>query len=251
MADVRQLRKRLRLIKFVFENRSKGFFKCPACKYWGPFKDVKPPTGLRKDAKCPKCESLERHRIQYLVMKQLMEDRDVRNLRMLHFAPEPFLKGLFSQRFGSYETAHLKRPGVDCKVDIQNLPFRDGSYDFIFASRVLEHVVNDGQGLKEIRRVLRPNGIAVLPVPILALRTVEYPEPNPKEEYHVRAPGMDYFERYARHFARVEKFRSDSLPPKYQLYIREDRSVWPTEDCPLRPPMFGEKHVDVVPVCYV
>jgi hypothetical protein len=27
--------------------------------------------------------------------------------------------------------------------------------------------------------------------------------------------------------------------------------MWPTPECPLRPAMQGEKHIDIVPVCYV
>lgn len=66
----------------------------------------------------------------------------------------------------------------------------------------------------------------------------------------MRAPGMDYYERYERYFPRVQKITSDSLPEKYQLFVYEDRSIWPTKECPLRPSMQGEKHIDIVPVCY-
>ena len=68
---------------------------------------------------------------------------------------------------------------VDFKVDLTDLPFSDSSYDFVFASHVLEHIQNDHDALAEIKRVLRPGGIAVLPVPIIGAPTVEYPEPNP------------------------------------------------------------------------
>ena len=169
---------------------------------------------------------------------------------MLHFAPEPFFREYFSKRFGQYESADLNMRGVDHNVDLQQLPFDSGSYDFIFASHVLEHIPNDEKAILEIHRVLKPNGIAILPVPIVAERTVEYPEPNPHEFYHMRAPGIDYFDKYERHFSRVERFSSDSLPEKYQLYVYEDRSQWPTKECPLRPATPGEKHIDIVPVCY-
>lgn len=116
---------------------------------------------------------------------------------------------------------------------------------------VLEHIPNDRKAIEEIRRVLKPNGIAFLPVPLISKKTIEYPEPNPNESYHVRAPGMDYYDRYERYFTRIEKFASDSLSGKYQLFVYEDRSKWPTKESPLRPAMQGEKHIDVVPVCYV
>ncbi len=172
-------------------------------------------------------------------------------LRMLHFAPEPFFQGFFASRFGQYETADLHMEDVDHKVDIQQLPFADATYDVVFASHVLEHIVDDEKALSEIRRVLKPRGIAILPVPIVVEKTIEYSEPNPHETYHVRAPGYDYFDRYSKFFSRVELSRSDSFSPMYQLYVYEDRTQWPTSTSPLRSPMEGEKHIDIVPVCYV
>jgi SAM-dependent methyltransferase len=170
---------------------------------------------------------------------------------MLHFAPEPFFRDFFSQRFGRYETADFSMQGVDHNVDLHQLPFADESYDFVFASHVLEHIRDDEKAIAEIRRILRPNGMAILPVPIVAEKTIEYPEPNPNESYHVRAPGMDYFDRYERHFSKVERFSSGPLPKRFQLFVYEDRSQWPTKGSPLLPPMQGEKHSDFVPVCHV
>jgi SAM-dependent methyltransferase len=213
--------------------------------------DIDVPTGFRKHCKCPSCGAYERHRLQYLVVMDVLKGLNTSKMKMLHIAPEPFFRLIFSKKFGKYETADLKMKGVDHKVDLQKLQFSDASYDIIFASHVLEHIPDDNRAIKEIHRVLRPNGIAILPVPIVSEKTIEYPDPNPNEAYHVRAPGMDYFIKYKRYFSKVEKRSSDSLPPRYQLFLYEDRTVFPTEQCPLRPPMQGEKHVDVVPVCYV
>lgn len=248
---VRKLKNRARLWIFKFGNCPKEKFVCPVCGYNGPFLDLAAPTGLRKYAECPNCNALERHRIQFVVVNDVLRERNTAYSKMLHFAPEPCFREFFSQRFGQYETADLSMKGVNHKVDLLQLPFADETYDFVFASHVLEHIRDDGKAISEIRRILKPNGIAVLPVPIIAEKTVEYPEPNPNEGYHVRAPGMDYFERYERHFSKVEKFSSDSLPQKYQLFVYENRSQWPTKECPLRPAMQGEKHREIVPVCYV
>lgn len=246
-----KLKNKISLYFFLLINLTKDRFKCPVCNYSGPFADVNPPTGIRKHAKCPKCGALERHRIQYLVVNNLLNSINTSSLKMLHFAPEPFFRDFFSKRFSQYETADLSMKGVDHNVDLQELPFEDQTYDFVFASHVLEHISDDEKAVSEIRRVLKPNGIAILPVPLVAEKTIEYPKPNPNEAYHVRAPGLDYFDRYSRFFSKVEKFSSDSLPNIYQLYIYEDRSQWPTDECPLRPPGQGEKHIDVVPVCYM
>ncbi|GAB4537332.1 MAG: class I SAM-dependent methyltransferase [Pleurocapsa sp.] len=248
---LRQFKNRTNAFFFLLTNLGKEKFKCPICNYSGPFQDLKNSTGFRKHAKCPQCGALERHRIQYVVLQDILHNIKASSLKMLHFAPESFFIELFSQQFGQYETADLYMNGVDHNVDLQNLPFADNSYDFIFASHVLEHIPNDKQAISEIRRILKPNGIAVLPVPLVAEKTIEYPEPNSKEEYHVRAPGFDYFERYKLFFSQIEQFSSDLLPEIYQLYLYQDRTKWPTQNCPLRLPMPGEKHIDIVPVCYV
>lgn len=240
----------LRPLIFRLQHRAKENFNCPICLYHGPFKDLHPETGTRKHAQCPKCGSLERHRLQYVAMIKLKKRYDFPTMHMLHFAPEDFFRDIFRNWFSKYVTADLMAENVDYKADITRLPFDDESYDFVFASHVLEHIKDDQKALEEIRRILKPNGIAVLPVPLVAHKTIEYPEPNPHEAYHVRAPGVDYFERYKSVFSRVEELTTEDFPPEYQLYIYENRSVWPTDTMPLRPPMSGEKHIDVVPVCY-
>ena len=212
--------------------------------------DVHGFAGHRRHAKCPRCGALERHRLQYFVVIELFKRLNPSKLRMLHFAPETFFRRLFRDRVGEYETADLSMKGVDHHVDLQRLPFEKASYDFIFASHVLEHIPDDGKAISEIRRVLRPGGLAILPVPVVCEKTVEYSEPNPREGWHVRAPGTDYFDKYKQHFPRVEIHDSGSLPERFQLFVYENRSRWPTPECPLRPPMPGERHADFVPVCY-
>jgi SAM-dependent methyltransferase len=241
----------IRLFWFKLSNAGSRKFECPVCGYWGPFRELSRPTGRRKHAQCPQCDALERHRLQYLVIDRVLSEIDPQKLRMLHFAPEPFFRGFFSARFAEYVTADAHMEGVDHRVDLQHLPFADAYYDFIFASHVLEHISDDAAALAEIRRVLSPGGIAILPVPLVADRTVEYEKPNPHESGHVRAPGPDYFDRYRNYFSRVELVASDVFPEKFQLFVHEDRSTWPTHECPQRPAMRGEKHVDIVPVCHV
>lgn len=47
-------------------------------------------------------------------------------------------------------------------VDIQNMPYSDNHFDYVIADQVLEHVRKPWIGVKEVRRVLKPGGIAVL-----------------------------------------------------------------------------------------
>lgn len=244
------LRQRSNLAKCRWLYRTKAKHECPICGYHGPFLDVNPETGLRKHARCPSCGSLERHRLQYLVAQSVLEHLDPSRQRMLHFAPEPFLKQWFQGLFAKYETADLNMDHVDVRVDIQRLPFANSIYDFAFASHVLEHIHDDLAATREISRVLNTEGVAIHPVPIVCDETVEYPERSPHESGHVRAPRYDYFYRYERHFARVERYSSDMFPEKYQVFVYEDRTRFPSDRAPLRPAMAGERHIDIVPVCY-
>ena len=172
-------------------------------------------------------------------------------MECLHFAPESFFRDRFRKEFKSYTTVDLYMEEVDVKADLRKLPFPDKSFDLVFASHVLEHIKDDLIALSEVRRVLRRNGIAILPVPIVGQKTVEYPEPNPLESDHVRAPGLDYYDRYRDFFSEVSVFSSTDFDPKFQVFIYENRSRWPTKEMPLRQPSSGVKHADFVPVCYV
>ena len=180
---VRRARNKVRLPLPLFKilNTNKAKFECPICNYEGPFLDFRSFAGFRQHAVCPQCSALERHRLQFLVLKDLIKRFEVTKARVLHFAPEKFLGRKFAQEFPKYETADLYMKGVDHNVDITNLPFDDQSYDVVFASHVLEHVRDDEVAVGEIRRILRPGGLAVLPVPIVCETTIEYPQPNPHE----------------------------------------------------------------------
>ena len=237
-----KLERTYRLQRFLWANRRKPRYECPVCGYCGPFRDWDPPTGRRDDARCPFCGSWERHRLQLLVMRELSREHDLASMSMIHFCPASCLRRPFSEMFGRYTTANLEGEHVDHRADLRDLPFEDAAYDIAFASHVLEHVEEDRVALREIRRIVRSGGFAVLPVPVIAPETVEYAGPNKAESDHVRVAGPDYFDRYREVFSRVRVFRSDEFPEKYQLYVHEDRSARS---------IAGTRHMDFVPVCHV
>jgi len=138
---------------------------------------------------------------------------------------------------------------VDRREDLTSLSFPDKSFDLVYCSHVLEHIKEDLSAIREVRRVLSPGGVAILPVPFLSDFTVEYQAPNEYEGGHVRAPGLDYVDRYKVCFGNVRLFSSDNFDPRYQLYIYEDRSRWPTPAMPDRRPSAGLRHSDYVPIC--
>lgn len=65
-----------------------------------------------------------------------------------------------------YSFAGKTSPGVSYTGDIVNLSEKiHPPYDFVFASHVLEHIVNPLKGLDEVNKVLRPGGYCILVLP--------------------------------------------------------------------------------------
>ncbi|MGH2944653.1 MAG: methyltransferase domain-containing protein, partial [Solirubrobacteraceae bacterium] len=160
---------------------------------------------VRPNARCPRCDSLERHRLIWLYLR---DETDLfggsEPKRMLHVAPEPVLRErLAGEPLVDYLSADLE-PGVaDVRMDITAIDFPADSFDVIYCSHVLEHVPDDARAMRELCRVLRPTGWAILQVPILLERTDEDPSITDPEERlqrfaqrdHVRAYGPDYADR--------------------------------------------------------
>jgi ubiquinone/menaquinone biosynthesis C-methylase UbiE len=51
-------------------------------------------------------------------------------------------------------------------ADVENLPFKDNSVDFVIAFDVIEHLTHPEKGFSEINRVLKPGGQLLLHIPI-------------------------------------------------------------------------------------
>jgi len=246
---VRTARDRLRGGVYRVRHWGERWWRCPVCRYHGPFADVEPPRLHRPFAICPGCGALERHRLQALAMREVLRGVDASRLALVHFAPEGFFRQKWRKRFGRYLTADLDRDDVALHADLCRLPFASGSLDVVFASHVLEHIRDDESAIAEIWRVLRPGGMAVLPVPLVGHTTVEYGEANPHEWGHWRAPARDYFDRYRGRFREVREYGSEMFPEEHQLYLYEDMTGWPTARSPLRQRVEGARHRDAVPVC--
>lgn len=59
-----------------------------------------------------------------------------------------------------------ERASLSCsRADVLRLPFEDNSFDRVIASEIMEHVVEDEAGLRELHRVLKPGGLLSVTVP--------------------------------------------------------------------------------------
>lgn len=171
--------------------------RCPICGFEGYFQHAGRPP--RIDALCPACGSMERHRFQWLYLRDARLDGPI-----VHLAAEPCLERKLRERFGSaYRTADLFRP-ADLKLDLEGIALADGSLGGVICNHVLEHV-DDRRALAELHRVLRPGGKMVCSVPIVYgwSRTYENAsithardrELHFGQDDHVRFYGRDFADR--------------------------------------------------------
>ena len=199
---------------------SKHKYICPICNYKGPFMD----KNNRHRAKCPKCGELERARMAMLVVNEIYDDHKASQTDVLHISPENFLRKIFKKKYKSYISSDLYRKDVDHQFDIEEIPYPDNSFDLVFASHVLEYVKNDKKAINEIKRVLRPSGLAFLPVPMLHDKTIDFEERPPNKRI-IRETGVDYFDRYREVFTEVKVYEPSSFDEKFNLTIdMEDES---------------------------
>lgn len=159
----------------------------------------------RENVLSPSTLSLERHRLLWLYLKN-ETDFFSKDLKVLHFAPEQaFYKRFRKLKNLDYTTTDLNSPLADVKADICDLPFENNSYDFILCNHVLEHIPDDTLAMKELFRILKPGGTAILQIPqdLKRDKTFEDDSITSRKERakifgqydHVRVYGRDYFDK--------------------------------------------------------
>ena len=179
-SKIRKLKRDKEILKFQNWDLSEYTHKdniiersfCPICGKISVFE----PFGehLRENAKCPNCGSLERHRLTYLLLqnnyKELINGKEV---KLLHLVPDTVFYKYFSNLSNidyfpvdsdirGYESKDM---GLTKETDLENFPWENDTFDIIYNSHVLQNVPNDIGVMKELYRVLKPDGICITAVP--------------------------------------------------------------------------------------
>jgi SAM-dependent methyltransferase len=166
--------------------------------------------GYKLNTRCPHCGSVDRSRLLRLFFERRTQVFQ-QPTRLLHISPNKQVAGLLAshgtvdQLCGSIEPEAYAEFGT-IFLDIQDMSrLGDATFDVVVCCHVLEHVPDDRKAMREIRRVLKPGGFAVLQVP-LALdleRTLEDPTATTRKQRkitfgqgsHIRLYGLDYLDR--------------------------------------------------------
>ena len=182
--------------------------ECPVCgcrrRRFLPYGYV----SVRSNALCPRCLSLERHRLLWLWLTRETDICKGERL-LLHIAPEVALMRRFREIYARhpelYITADLESPLARMHFDVQHIPLADESVDIVICNHIMEHVADDRLAMHELWRILRRGGWGVVLSPVDESRAETFEDDSitdPAErtrifgQYdHRRIYGRDYADR--------------------------------------------------------
>jgi len=129
---------------------------------------------------CPSCDSYDRERLTALYLDRVLPSmRAQRRRRLVEFSPAHALHRTVERYpFVEYRSADLSRPDVDDRVDITSCPYADNSVDVFLCSHVLEHIPDDRKAMRELHRILAPDGFGVVLVPLFPDTDETHEDPN-------------------------------------------------------------------------
>jgi SAM-dependent methyltransferase len=231
-------------------------YQCPFCG--GRFRKLDPrglkndvyqkqdvvPEGYRENATCPRCLSSDRERLAWIYIKTQTELLKTGGA-VLHVAPDRNLADALDRISGVAQTRGDKfTKGYEGDfyadgtkdMDVTKLRLPEKSFSVVLCNHVLEHVIQDRKALREIFRVLKPGGWAMLQVPVShsLRRTVDGPAALSRQDRERRFGQFDHVRMYARqdYPKRIEEagFEVDVIRPasvgirvkKYALHPREE-----------------------------
>lgn len=157
---------------------------------------------------------------------------------MLHVAPEASFEGKLRKLLGKkYLTADMYE-SADVRMDITDIKYPDESFDIIMCNHVLEHVSDDVQAMKELFRVQKKGGWAILLAPVADMpKTYEDKSITSKkgrlkafgQDDHVRKYGRDYADRLRSAGYKLKVYRAKDLATRrdiQRMSLKEDSKLW-------------------------
>jgi SAM-dependent methyltransferase len=140
--------------------------ECPVCRWRGArFRTYVSPEVVIPACICPRCGSFDRHRHLVLGLRDWLEQESRIPERILGLSLSPAMAYLLAHEglgrcFRSDYDRLDPREEVDLVADLTRAGFRDGAFDWVICSHVLEHIADLEPAVDELRRILAPGGLA-------------------------------------------------------------------------------------------
>lgn len=190
----------LRTYEALTSGYQKNKVTCSFCNWQGPcYRTFVASTVIRRNAICPRCLSLERHREFLDVFKIVASAIQSKPIKLLDIAPSyAFSQYCLANENIDYLSIDLISQFAMLHMNLENLQLESNTFDIIVCYHVLDYLNNDVKGMNEIQRVLKNNGITITQegIDYNINDTIEWKHAKPENEYRVRQYGLDFFERW-------------------------------------------------------
>jgi len=241
--DFTKLRYRVRYKKYKGEGYTCNFCNStysafapwyPAAADRAAIENNKVIAGYGEHILCPHCLSTARERLIRALMDTILA---VDNKKILHLSPEEHIYTFIRARAHVVAADYI--PGFYKNIaqsvqyaDATHLAFNDNAFDMVLANHIMEHIPDDRTAMREIRRVLKPGGTAVLQVPFstsipATLEDIHISDPQKQsalfgQKDHVRIYQLnDYLQRLREAGFVVEYISYQTLAPLYRYAIQK------------------------------
>jgi SAM-dependent methyltransferase len=170
---------------------------------------------------------MERHRLVWLFINRKIGLQNIsKKQSLLHVAAEAVLEQKLRPLIGKkYLTADLYEQ-ADVRMDIADIQYPDQTFNIIIANHILEHVHDDIKAMRELFRVQKNDGWAVLLVPIadIAITHEDKRITSKKgrfeaygQEDHVRKYGRDYIDRLRGVGYKVGRYKAKDIASRKEI----------------------------------
>ena len=123
---------------------------------------------------CPACGSYERQRFLCLVFNQQVQELLAGRRSVLHVGPEPCIRRRLERSgIDDYLSIDLDPRLAMRAMDVTALDLPDDHFELVFCGHVLDIVSDPDLALRELRRVLQPEGLALFQTPVQAQPELE------------------------------------------------------------------------------
>lgn len=173
------------------------------------------------DVLCPKCGSLARTRQLWSFVKDKIENKTI-----LHFSPPLSLKTkmelidnikyITSDYEGEFEAAK--------KLDIEAINEPSETYDLVICYHVLEHVQNDIQAMKELKRIIKSGGECIIQTPFKEGNIYENAQVKTEEERLIHFGQKDHLRIYSAE-GLIKRLESVGFKPELKTLISAENNI--------------------------
>lgn len=179
---------------------------------------------------CPYCPAYDRERHLFMFFDKINFWEQLPKLKILHFAPEKNL----SKKIDSYNPIKYIKADFNpyqedtLKIDATNIPYQNDTYNLVICNHVLEHIPDYLTALKEIYRVLKPNGIAILQTPYSKILHRNF------EDKNINTDELRYFFYGEKDHYRIfseQNFFEDLQKTGFALNIIQNKQLFNDEIC--------------------